>query len=227
MTNWLSPLRTNYPIPEDFVATARKLRSDAIEIMLGFLWSGFDRLQDKDMFAVRASDPHLEDEVTQALFARTQDFMHEADPFTPFVIVHQWAEGEWQKDKGRAPQCDLAFRIFGGNVRSHFTIEAKVIATDGAVAPYVTEMTDNFLSGRYATFSSEAAMLGYLMSGSPLTAFDAISIRLEAPLHIYSPFGTRDHRYSDHERKSPDDASPLPHLRCHHILLSFGSVAGV
>jgi hypothetical protein len=194
--------------------------------MLGFLWSGFDRLADKDKFTVRASDPHLEDEVTQALLARTQDFMHEADPFTPFVIVPQWPEGERQKAKGRPPQCDLAFRLFGGNVRSHFTIEAKVIATDGAVAPYVTEMTDNFLPGRYSPFSSEAAMLGYLMSGSPRTAFDAISRQLGVTLHICPPFKARDHRYSEHDRLDPGSAPLLKHLRCHHMLLLFGAPTG-
>ncbi|MCX7044504.1 MAG: hypothetical protein NTX50_03325 [Candidatus Sumerlaeota bacterium] len=224
MTNRGSPIKCSYPIPVDFCTTARKWKPDAIDIMLGCIWSGYDRLLQKDGFVIRIDDVHLEDEITMALYARIQDVQ---DPFSPFVVVHQWPEVEKQKDKGRPPQCDLGFRPRDGNLRSHFTIEAKNILTEGAVAPYVSEINDNFLTGRYSTFSSEAAMLGYLLSGNPQKTFDAISANLGVTLQIHTSFAHRHQRFSDHQRKNGNDvdlAIVQNSMRCHHLLLSFAPV---
>lgn len=221
MADRLSPIQANYPVPIDFVIVARRLRADAIEVMLGFVWGGYDRLLKDDGFAVSVNNAHLEDEITKALYCRIQDFMRASDPFSAFVILHQWSEGEQAKDTGRQPQCDLAFRMIGGNVRSHFTIEARVIRTDGAVSKYCRKMTDSFLTGRYSTYSSEAAMLGYLLSGCPTVTFDAIAKSLNSKLLLVAAFRTRQHRYSDHQRKGLFGEGRTTGFRCHHLLLEF------
>jgi hypothetical protein len=217
----LSPIQGNYPIPEDFVILAKKLRPDAIHVMLDYVWRGYDRLRQVDSFSVAQEDAHLEDEITAALHARVQDVIHNLNPFSPFMVVHQPLEVGKQKHMGRPPQSDLGFRLVGGNVRSHFSIEAKLIRTDGAVSRYVKEISDNFLTGRYSTFSSEAAMLGYLLSGTACNAFSAIGSALKCKLTQPSFFPNREHRYSFHQRK----VGAAPHLgtkfKCHHLLMLF------
>jgi hypothetical protein len=217
----LSPIQANYPVPIDFIIVARRLHADAIEVMLGFVWGGYDRLLKDDGFAVSVNDAHLEDEITQALYCRIQDFMRAFDPFSAFVIMHQWPEGEQAKHTGRQPQCDLAFRMIDGNVRSHFTIEAKVIPTDGAVSEYCHEITGNLLTGRYSTYSSEAAMLGYLLSGRPDSTFNAIAKRLNCEMFCVAAFKTRQHRYSNHQRKGLSGDGQTTSFRCHHLILEF------
>ena len=217
-----SPLQGNYPIPEDFVELAKRLQPDAIHVMLGYVWQGYDRLRKGDRFEVRKDDSHLEDEITAALHVRIQDVIHETDPYSPFAIMHQWLEGGQQKRKGRPPQSDLAFRLLDGNVRSHFTIEAKVVRSDGAVSRYVREIGDNFLTGRYSTFSSEAAMLGYLLSGTAERAFHAIGEALQCELAVCASFPDRDHRYSCHPRDLGTTSGIASEFRCHHLLMSFG-----
>jgi hypothetical protein len=217
----VSPIQANYPIPEDFVALAQRLRPDAISVMLDHVWQGYDRLRQVDSFAVTQEDIQLEDEITAALHARIQDVMHESDAFSPFKVVHQPLEGEKQKDMGRPPQSDLGFRLSGGNVRSHFSIEAKLIRTDGAVSRYIKEISDNFLTGRYSTFSSEAAMLGYQLSGTAGNAFSAIGAALKCRLTKPSSFPNREHRCSFHQRKVGAAPNAGTKFKCHHLLMLF------
>lgn len=224
MTDRISPIKANYPFPDDFVILARSWRPYAIDLLLGFVWKGYDRLQEEDEFEVRKDDTHIEDEITKALFARIQDVMSATDPFLPFAVVHQWTEGEKAKDKGRPPQCDLAFRMLNGNIRSHFTIEAKVILTQGAVSEYVREIMENLLTCRYSTYSTEAAMLGYLLSGCPEITFEAIAESLQCELVLCAPFKNRNHRYSNHQREKGGSSlnhGEKTHFRCHHLLMKF------
>lgn len=215
----VSPVQGNYPKPEDFVILAKRLWPDAIRVMLEYVWHGYDRLREGDRFDVAKDDAHLEDEITMALYARIQDVI---DPYFPFAVVHQWPEIEQQKGMGRSPQCDFAFRLRGGNVRSHFSVEAKVIRTDRAVSEYIGEINDNFLTGRYSTFSSEAAMLGYRLSGTAATTFDAIGKALQSVLTEYSPLPDREHRCSCHSRDLGNKSGIAAQFRCHHLLMHFG-----
>ena len=221
MADRASPIQKNYPLPGDFVPLARRLKPNAIHVMLKYVWQGYDCLREDDCFMVTKGDAHIEDEITVALHARIQDIMQQSDPFSPFAVVHQPIEGEHQKHAGRSPQCDLGFRMLGGNVRSHFSIEAKVIYTDGAVSEYVNEIHSNFLPGRYSTFTSEAAMLGYLLSGKPTVAFSSIATLLNCSLHQCAAFSKREHRCSHHQRSLKKGRKVTSEFCCHHLMMSF------
>lgn len=217
-----SSLRRNYSIPEDFVLLARQRRLDAVSLLLGYVWQGYDRLRQADDFHVQRGDTQVEDCLTYALYCRVQDIIKESDPFLPFSISHQPIEMERTKGKGRPPQCDLSFRMDGGNPRSQFSIEAKVIQTEGAVSQYVGEIASNFLTGRYSRYSSEAAMLGYLLSGSEDNAFDAIGASLGCILMKHNSLGNRQHRCSRHLRQLGGEFEGSSEFCCHHLLLHFG-----
>ena len=62
-------------------------------------------------------------------------------------------------------------------------LEAQVLKTDGAVSEYIKEINDNFMTCRYAPFSSEGGMLGYLLSGNPDKAFTNIAKKLPCKPH--------------------------------------------
>lgn len=207
---------------EDFVILAKRLRPDAILVMLDYVWQAYDRLRQGGGFAITKNDWHLEDEITAALHARIQDIMRQADPFSPFAVVHQPLERGLQKQKGRPPQSDLGFRVLGGSVRSHFSIEAKVIRTDGGVSQYVKEIRENFLTGRYSTHSSEAAMIGYLLSGTAARAFHAIAEALQCALTECASFPDREHRCSCHPRDLGTTSGVAAEFHCHHLMMPFG-----
>lgn len=211
------PIQANYLVPEDFISLARRIIPGAISILFGYIWQGFDRLVDQN-FDVTKDDNGIEDDITYAAYCRIQDCMN---PFSPFLVIHQPPETENRKLAGQPPRSDLGFRIREGNVRSHFTIEAKVIRTEGYIAPYVKEVTDNLLTCRYSTFSSEAAILGYLLSGNPERTFDAISQSLQCKLILYDSFPKRNHRLSHHKRDQSLHEHMPTNFCCHHLLIQF------
>lgn len=222
VSDFNSSLRRNYPIPDDFVLLARQRRPDAVSLLLGYLWKGYDRLCQADEFLAQLGDSQLEDGITYALYCRVQDVLKESDPFLPFSISHQPIEIEGAKGKGRPPQCDLSFRMDGGNPRSQFSIEAKVIQTEGAVSQYIGEVTSNFLTGRYSRYSTEGVMLGYLLSGREANVFDAIGVSLGCKLEKHNSFCNRQHRYSRHLRELGGEFEGATKFCCHHLLLYFG-----
>jgi len=219
MKRRLTPVQANCPVPDDFVTLARQWRSDAIDILLQYIWKGFDQLGE-EIFDITDSDENVEDDITFAAHCRIQDTMPR---LSPFCLVHQPWERERRKKKGQMPASDIGFRLRGGNIRSHFTIEARVIRTDGAVSRYVNKVRANLLTGRYSTFSSEAVMLGYLLSGSPDVTFDAIAASLGSELKMHPKFSSRNQRYSDHNRTVED--VPTFRFRCHHLLIRFAMAA--
>jgi len=216
MRKHLTPIQAVYPVPKDFVILAKRWHPDAIDILLGYIWQGFDKLADEEFDANKA-DENLEDDITYAAYCRINDTI---SPFSPCQVIHQPLELEHRKSGGQAPHSDLGFRLRASNVRSHFTTEAKVIRTEGGISKYVSEITDNLLTGRYSAFSSVAAMLGYLFSGRPDATFKAICNSLNSPLHPYPPFIDRNHRYSYHDRKTNNNRISSVFL-CHHLLILF------
>jgi hypothetical protein len=215
-----TPVQRNYPVPEDFVALANRLRPKAVDELLRCIWQGFDQLVSEE-FDVTKEDTQLEDDISFAAYCRIQDSMPAYSPFSP---IHQPREREHRQPTGMPPTSDLGFRMRGGNVRSHFTIEAKVVRTERAVSQYVSEVTDNLLTGRYSTFSSEAVMLGYLLSGTPDVTFDAIATSLRCALNTHPRFANKNQRWSDH-RRNIEPASPPQSFRCHHLLILFAAAA--
>jgi hypothetical protein len=212
MSSGKTPIQRNCPVPEDFVVLAKRYKPDAINIILGFVWQGFDMLA-SECFDVCQEDGHIEDEITYAAYCKIQDI----SAFSPFQVISHPPEREKSATKGSMPESDLGFRLRGGNVRSHFSIEAKVLRTDGDVSKYVKEISDNYLTGRYSTFSSEATMLGYLLQGNPLDTFKAISQSLNCQLETHAAFQTRNHRISSHMRQLCQKTNFI----CHHMIILF------
>ena len=213
MNSGQTPLQRHFGVPEDFVAMARRWCPDVVEIMLGYVWQGFDRMRE-EQFDVNSDDENIEDDITALAYVRISALM---DGKAPYCLMHKPSENE--RRKGPSPTPDLGF-VWLANPRAVFPLEAKVLRTDGSVSAYIKEIADNFLTGRYASFSSEAAMMGYLLRGFPENAFGSISDRLGCQLGSHPSFRNRNHRCSDHLRRA--DELGNKHFRCHHMIMDFG-----
>jgi hypothetical protein len=98
-------------------------------------------------------------------------------------------------------------------------IEAKALHNDGRVSEYVKEVRKNFLTCRYAPFSSEAVMLAYLISGDTNKFFQNITKKIPCVLLPYPRFSHRPHKVSDHSRTVPN-GKPYPNkITLHHLVL--------
>ncbi len=216
-----TPLQANYPVPEDFVVMARRWRPDAIEIMLGYVWQGFDTLLEEENFDLCKAEESLERDVT---FLVCQKIRNAMDGKPPYYLEHSPPENERRASAQAAPPTpDLGF-VWMYNPRAIFPLEAKILPTDRNIGKYVKEIEGNFLTGRYASFSSEAVMLGYLLTGETERAFEEISSRLNCTLKPYLPYQERNHRFSMHRRNESGVSSSEKKFICHHIIIFFGCV---
>lgn len=192
--------------------------------MLMSVWNGIDLLK-SDVFTVdpREAEDDLERSITELLEPRIKRFI---SPHAPYYLQHATGERESRSAApAQPPLYDLAF-VFWEDETFKWPLEAKVLKSDSeaAAAEYVKSLIDNFLTFKYAPFASEAAMLGYLLSGKPGTAFDSIGKRGAWTLTPHPEFTSRDHKTSDHTRTVP--AVKLgtypPELRCHHLVIMIG-----
>jgi hypothetical protein len=118
------------------------------------------------------------------------------------------------------PQYDLAF-ILHADERIMWPLEAKVLENAVMVSEYVRDIQEEYLKGRYAPFSSEGAMLGYLLSGKPTDAFHNIAVKVSCEIEDHPNFLSRPQKLSRHVRSvSLAKAYPTTFC-CHHLIMEF------
>jgi len=213
-----TPAEAAFPATQEFSDLARAWTADGSRILLELVWNGYERLQAEvlDRIDCTLSDRDLERCVTQLLEPHIR---RSSDPDAPFYVQHNPYEDETAlPPPAQPPQYDLAFAAVG-NPRVMWPLEAKILRTDRAVAPYVRDVKEEYLTCRYSPFSNEAAMLGYLVSGHEDTALASIEASLDTPLAAHASFPGRPHRTSDHVREVPAGKPYPAQFRCHHLIL--------
>ncbi|MCP5054037.1 MAG: hypothetical protein GY940_43110 [bacterium] len=210
-------LERGWPDTDNFTAVARNWQNDASTILLSYIWKGYDLLKDEVLSRIQLNnaDDELERAITQLLEPKIRKAMTGDEPF---YVQHEVYEYETrQPPPAQPPQYDIAF-VLNENPRIMWPLEAKVLRSDGSVAPYINDIKNEFLSCRYAPFSNGGAMLGYLFSGIPRNVFHQIEKKIPCKLHHHLDFSERDHRYSDHNRAIPIGKRYPSHFRCQHLI---------
>lgn len=207
-----------YPNTGDFVELAKAWNPDAISILIKLVWEGYDRLTTEFLSQINfdGTEEQLERSITQALGWRIRRGMTGDEPFEVQQEVYEFETSK--SAQAQPPQYDIAF-ILIANDRIIWPLEAKILKSDVDVTEYVKEINNNFITCRYAPFSSEGGMLGYLFSGDSNTAFTNIATKVPCTLNDHPDFSTLDHKTSDHQRVVPPGKSYPPEFRCHHLLL--------
>ncbi len=189
--------------------------------MLGLIWRGYDQMQsDKPIVDGRG----LERSITQLLEPRIGRAM---TGYEPFYVQHGPFEHEtMQPPPAQPPQYDIAF-ILREEERIMWPMEAKVLETAGAVSEYIKDIHAQYLTCRYAPFSGEGAMLGYLLSGTTSDAFQNIAKKTPCEMKDHPAFPSRPQKLSRHTRNIPSGKSYPSEFCCHHLILEFPSLKRV
>jgi hypothetical protein len=210
-------LQKRYPNTGDFVELAQAWNPDAISILIRLVWEGYDRLVTEFLSQINCdgTEEQLERSITQTLAWRIRRGMTGDEPFE---VQHEVYQFETSKSaQAQPPQYDIAF-ILIADEKMILPFEAKVLKSDVDVTEYVKEINNNFMTCRYAPFSSEGGMLGYLFSGDSNKAFTNIEIKVPCILDAHPHFPDRDHKTSNHRRVVPSGESYPVDFRCHHLL---------
>lgn len=159
----------------------------------------------------------LERSITQLLEPRIRLVM---SGYEPFYIQHEPKERAEMKSSGQPAEYDMAF-VLRADERIMWPLEAKVLETSDRILSYVEAIEEKYIKCVYAPFSSEGAMLGYLLSGTPSAAFANIAAKISCVLVDHPSFPLRPHKLSEHVRIVPLGKSYPPSFRCHHLILGF------
>jgi hypothetical protein len=199
-------LQKRYPNTGDFVELAQAWNPDAISILIRLVWEGYDRLVTEFLSQINCdgTEEQLERSITQTLAWRIRRGMTGDEPFE---VQQEVSEFKTSKSaQAQPPQYDIAF-ILIADEKMILPFEAKVLKSDVDVTEYVKEINNNFMTCRYAPFSSEGGMLGYLFSGDSNKAFTNIEIKVPCILDAHPHFPDRDHKTSNHRRVVPSGES--------------------
>ncbi|HEY3847439.1 MAG TPA: hypothetical protein VGL95_10030 [Acetobacteraceae bacterium] len=191
--------------------------------MLEAVWDGYDEMSAELLARIdlRLADAQLEVELTKHL---SRGVRRHWSSFAALEFEHSWTESATRAGAGATPPTyDMAFLI-RANPRSAWPLEAKVLRRPGDVGEYVRDLRNEFLTCRYAPFSSGGAMVGYLIEGDPSDCLAAIQRRLRTPLESFELKPARPHRRSTHTRvPHPGLSSPLGFC-CHHLIMHVGPI---
>jgi hypothetical protein len=207
-----------WPNTPEYTELARIWSEDTVNRMLTAVWCGYDTFcaEILDQINIAEADEERERAVTQALERCIRRHLSGNEPYTIQHGSYEYATR--QPAPAQPPQYDAAF-VFYQNQRLMWPLEAKFLRSDGAVADYIRDVQDEFLTGRYAPYANSGAMLGYLLSGSPATAFSNIEQALHCQLLSHPVFSTRQHRTSDHSRNLAQAEFMSGPFRCHHLIM--------
>jgi len=211
--------RTQPAADAAFVTGAARWLQNSEGTMSRRVWEGSDLLE-QTRLVFDGGD--LERSITERLESCIQESMSGDEPFT---VQHGPYERETKLPApAQPPQYDIAF-VFRADPRVMWPLEAKVLETPRAVAAYVHDVNEQYLTCRYAPFSASGAMVGYLLTGNAADVFTTLSGRLACSLEPSVHHVERMERYSDHVRAVPH-GKPYPSpFRCHHVILSFEGVS--
>jgi hypothetical protein len=216
-------LEARCPIPADFADVFYKWRQDAADVFLDLVWRAYDSLA-KEYASVdlRDATENIERSITQQLEPRIR---HEMSTEEPFDVQHGPYEEETRHSaKAQPPQYDIGFTL-RAYPRFIWPLEAKVLKTPETITKYINEVATQFLKCRYSPFSSEAAMVGYLLSGLPSNALLAIeselTARVRCTFEVHPRFHQRPHKLSRHIRRMPRGKKYFSKFVCHHLILMF------
>jgi hypothetical protein len=202
-------------VDPNFVVLAQAWMRNPTEALLGFIWSAYARMQaDKPQVDTR----DLERSITQLLEPRVRSSM---TGYEPFYVQHGPFEREtMMPPPAQPPEYDLAF-VLRADERIMWPIEAKVLETPKAIASYVHDINEQFLTCRYAPFSGSGAMLGYLLNGEAAEAFDTIAQKLSCVLDPVPEHADKNNRVSRHTRAVPTGKNYPASFSCYHLVLEY------
>lgn len=219
ITGRMTPLDLRWPNTPEFKQVAAIFSKNAVDQIVGAVWKGYEKLQVEFIAHIDISlaDEELERTITQTLEPYIRDSLTGDEAY---AVQHGRYETETRaKAPAQPPEYDIAF-FLKANGRIMWPLEAKIMRSPANVAPYIKDINNEFLSGRYAPFTTSAAMLGYLLSGTAPDAIVNISKHLGEALHPHTVFCQKyNHHISNHNRPLKNKTWASGDFECHHMIM--------
>jgi len=201
-----------------FVAQACSWMRNPAIVLLKPVLAAHERMVSENPF-VDGRDP--ERSITQLLEPRIRDVLSGDEPF--YVQHGPYERETMAPPPAQPPQYDLAF-VLRADERVMWPLEAKVLETPNQMAAYESDIKEQFLTCRYAPFSSSGAMLGFLLSGTIDDTRIAIQKKLGTELFTITDLLSEPAWVSHHSRVVPAGKAYSPSFDCYHLVLAYPDV---
>lgn len=206
---------------------ARKIGINGVNEVLDVLWRSYHALRNDTSILINESTE--EDDITQDWFVKIQmiwDSRNRATSITlnNLIPFHQYADNTMKKKKGKkSPTIDFCFKDWSTS-NSYFGAEAKNLYKDkhDKVERYITTGIQNYISGRYASQSSESAVIGYVLSGtiSEIVKELKAEVQKEPPIvNLTRSMNCVDPQYQSSHKRTLDEKE----ITLHHLFFNFVS----
>jgi len=218
----ITPYDLRWPDTPEFTRVAAVFATDAIDNMLRSVWGGYAIFSNKFLSSIDISqaDEELERSITQSLEPCIRDCLSGDESYDVLHGPYEFATRS--PAPAQPPEYDIAFYL-KANMRVMWPLEAKIMRTPANVSPYVKDINNEFLTGRYAPFSKSAGMLGYLLSGKVSEVPAKIEKKLETNLNPHEKFHPEyPHHVSIHHRSLSNPSWISGEFQCHHMIMDIG-----
>lgn len=161
----LSKVINTPTVPTDLV---EELGPEGVREILEIFWMSY---QDMIKSEYKADEGKSEDKITEDWYAFIQQRWFRENRATVIKLhlypVTQHMDETMAKPRGQAPKIDFCFRTWASDDR-YFGAECKNLAEGNAYLNkrYIDTGVENYISGRYGSFSTENALIGYVLKGS-------------------------------------------------------------
>lgn len=212
-----------FPNAPEWNAIADAWSEAVVEEMLTLVWEGFDQMKGKILSKVDFTQPlhQLERTLTDA-HSTAIILLWKANRtgFESFLPKHEaWEPSSIASPSAMPPSYDIGFENVN-DPRLRWPVEAKVLTRPTDVQRYLGDLRRKYLTGIGAPFSTEAALLGYLVTGQVSETLAAIQSSLGA-LKSFPSFASRQHQTSEHGRSVSGINNGDSHtFVCHHLIAS-------
>lgn len=211
-----------FPSAPEWNAIADAWSCDVVDSMLSLVWEGYDRMKSKILSKVDFSQPllQLERMLTDAHASEiTLLWRANHNGFETFLPKHEaWEPSSIAGPSAMPPSYDIGFESVN-DPRLRWPVEAKVLMRPADVRRYLDDLKLKYLSGAGAPFSTQAALLGYLVEGHVIDTIAAIQSSLGVNLNPLHSLIQRNHRTSEHSRSVSGIHGGATHtFICHHMI---------
>lgn len=195
---------------------------ETVPEILNLLWQAYERLKQTALYKVDIlqADLQLERSVSALLSDEIQMLLREQGGFASYLVSHERWEIETLNPEisNRPSQYDICF-VWYAQRELKWPCEAKVLKTDGDVAPYVADIRNEFMPCTYGPLSSSGAMLGLLVQGDPHTALRSIEAKLGLQVITRLEQAPRPHASTALKRTPPFGKTYPIEFELNHLIL--------
>ena len=214
-------ITSSTPVPHDL---AQKIGICGVNEILNVFWEGYRQLRSDRSCVINASTE--EDNITQKWYEKVIGIWDSRNRTTtislnilyPFL---QYSDNSMKKRIGsKSPTIDFCFKDWSTD-NSYFGAEAKNLYENklDKIQRYITTGVKNYTSGRYGSQSSEASILGYVLSGKIADIVKQLRIEManDNPIDNLTRTTSMDPQYRSKHLRTRDNKE----IVLHHLFFDF------